>query len=94
MNPDRFFSPDPLIRKLARRLYKPVANHPIISPRGHVDARLFSDPQATFGTPVDLFITPHSHVTYMFSSQAISPETLLTGDRRQKWRSFFINLWC
>ncbi len=58
MNPDRFFSPDPTLRSLARELYQPVATLPIISPHGHVDPRLFADPNATFGSPADLFIIP------------------------------------
>jgi glucuronate isomerase len=49
-SPDRFFSPDPTTRSLARGLYEPVAALPIVSPHGHVDPRLFSDPNATFGT--------------------------------------------
>ncbi len=85
MNPDRFFSPDPTTvrlsahgeaRSLARELYEPVANLPIISPHGHVDPRLFADPKATFGSPADLLIIPDHYVTRMLYSQGIPLEEL------------------
>jgi len=99
LNPDRFFSPDPTTRSLARRLYEPVARLPIVSPHGHVDPRLFADPQATFGSPADLFIIPDHYVTRMLYSQGIPLEQLgispLNGkaetDHRKIWRLFCTN---
>lgn len=91
MNPDRFLSPDPTTRNIARELYQTVATLPIVSPHGHVDPRLFSDPSATFGTPADLFIIPDHYVTRMLYSQGIPLETLLTGDHRVIWRIFCEN---
>ena len=91
MNPNRFFSPEPTLRKLARELYEPVASLPIISPHGHVDPRLFADPDATFGSPADLFIIPDHYVTRMLYSQGIPMESLLRGDHRQIWRTFCEN---
>ncbi len=76
MHPERFFSPDPTIRKLALELYESVSHLPIVSPHGHVDPRLFADPNATFGTPADLFIIPDHYVTRMLYSQGISLESL------------------
>jgi len=75
-SPDRFLPADPTTRSLARRLYEPVASLPIISPHGHVDPRLFADPQATFGSPADLFIIPDHYVTRMLYSQGIPLESL------------------
>jgi len=75
-SPDRFFPADPTTRSLARRLYEPVASLPIISPHGHVDPRLFADPNATFGSPADLFIIPDHYVTRMLYSQGIPLEKL------------------
>ena len=98
--PDRFFSPDTTTRKLARELYQPVAALPIISPHGHVDPNLFADPNATFGSPADLFIIPDHYVTRMLYSQGIPPENLgvprLDGgagenDHRKIWRLFCEN---
>lgn len=91
MNPDRFLSPDPTTRNIARNLYQAVAALPIVSPHGHVDPRLFSNPNATFGTPADLFIIPDHYVTRMLYSQGIPLETLLTGDHRETWRLFCEN---
>jgi glucuronate isomerase len=91
MNPDRFLSPDPATRTIARDLYRTVAKLPIVSPHGHVDPRLFADPNATFGTPADLFIIPDHYVTRMLYSQGIPLETLLTGDHREIWRLFCEN---
>jgi glucuronate isomerase len=99
MNPDRFFSPDPTTRSLARRLYEQVTGLPIVSPHGHVDPRLFADPQAAFGSPADLFILPDHYVTRMLYSQGIPLEALgispLGGgeetDHRKIWRLFCAN---
>jgi glucuronate isomerase len=91
LNPDRFFSPDPATRKLARQLYEAVASLPIISPHGHVDPSLFADSNAAFGTPADLFIIPDHYVTRMLYSQGIPLETLLTGDHRKIWKLFCEN---
>jgi glucuronate isomerase len=76
MDPERFFSPDPATCKVARELYETVATLPLICPHGHVDARLFSDPAATFGSPADLFIIPDHYVTRMLYSQGIPLESL------------------
>jgi glucuronate isomerase len=73
---DRFFSPDPTTRSLALELYEPVAALPILSPHGHIDPRLFADPNATLGTPADLFIIPDHYVTRMLYSQGLALESL------------------
>ena len=91
MNPNRFFSPEPTLRKLARELYEPVATLSIVSPHGHVDPRLFADPNATFGSPADLFIIPDHYVTRMLYSQGVPMEKLLTGNHREIWRTFCEN---
>jgi glucuronate isomerase len=91
MNPDRYFSPDPTTHTLARELYQTVAALPIISPHGHVDPRLFADPNAIFGTPADLFIIPDHYVTRMLYSQGIPLESILEGDHREIWKLFCEN---
>lgn len=73
---DRFFDPDPATRAIARELYQTVASLPLICPHGHVDPRLFADPNATFGSPADLFIIPDHYVTRMLYSQGIPLESL------------------
>ena len=100
MNPDRFLSPDPTTRNIARELYQIVAALPIVSPHGHVDPRLFSDPNATFGTPADLFIIPDHYVTRMLYSQGIEMQRLgireletshPVSTHREVWRLFCSN---
>lgn len=98
--PDRLFHPDPTRRALARQLYERVKDLPIVSPHGHVDPRLFANPDATFGTPADLFILPDHYVTRMLYSQGIPLERLgiprrdgspVESDHRVIWRLFCAN---
>jgi glucuronate isomerase len=100
MHPDRLFSPDPSTRSVARELYSRVASLPLICPHGHVDPRLFSDPNASFGSPADLFIIPDHYVTRMLYSQGISLEQLgvpgveggeVENDHRKIWQLFCAN---
>jgi glucuronate isomerase len=76
LNPDRFFSPEPGQRTLAHELYQCVEELPLVCPHGHVDPRLFADPDVTFGSPADLFIIPDHYVTRMLYSQGIPLESL------------------
>jgi glucuronate isomerase len=100
LNPDRFFSPDPATRTLARELYDTVTGLPIISPHGHVAPQLFADPDATFGTPADLFVIPDHYITRMLYSQGIGLEDLgiprsdggsTESDHRRIWQTFCNN---
>ncbi len=99
---DRFFDPDPTQRSLARALYEQVKDLPILSPHGHVDPRLFSTPDATFGTPADLFIIPDHYVYRMLYSQGIPLESLgipradggpVEQDHREIWQTFADNFY-
>jgi glucuronate isomerase len=94
---DRFFDPDPIIRSLAGELYQAITHLPIISPHGHVDPHLFADPDATLGSPADLFIIPDHYIFRMFYSQGISMESLgvprqdgapVEQDHRKIWQTF------
>src|SRR4051812_41720507 len=73
---NRYFSPDPGQRTIARDLYEQVKNLPLICPHGHVDPRLLADPNYDFGTPVDLLIIPDHYIFRMLYSQGISLENL------------------
>jgi len=37
LNADRFFDPNPVVRRIAREIYGCIKDLPIISPHGHVD---------------------------------------------------------
>ncbi len=75
MNEDRYFDPDPTVRAFARTLYRSVKDLPIISPHGHVEARLFAD-NVPFPNPTDLFLAPDHYLYRMLYSQGISMESL------------------
>ncbi|MCW2524198.1 MAG: Glucuronate isomerase [Frankiales bacterium] len=61
LDADRLLPPDPGVRALARRLYEHVADLPILSPHGHVDARVLLD-DAAFADPATLLISPDHYV--------------------------------
>jgi glucuronate isomerase len=94
---DRFFGPDAQQKEIAGHLYQKVAHLPIVSPHGHVDPRLFADPDYTFSTPVDMLIIPDHYVFRMLYSQGIAMETLgiprrdgeaVEKDHRKIWQIF------
>jgi len=92
---NRYFSSDPAQNKVAVELYDTVKDLPLICPHGHVDPRLFSDPDYTFGSPVDLLIIPDHYIFRMLYSQGISLESLgiprkdggpVESDHRKIWQ--------
>jgi glucuronate isomerase len=85
LNPDRYFSSDTSTRSVARELYQTVGSLPLICPHGHVDPRLFADPNATFGSPAELFIIPDHYVTRMLYSQGIPLEALGVPPSPRLW---------
>jgi glucuronate isomerase len=102
LHPDRYFSPDPATRAVALQLYETVCNLPLVCPHGHVDPALFSDPDYTFGSPVDLLIIPDHYVFRMLYSRGISLESLgiptqdgtpVESDHRKIWQTFAENFY-
>lgn len=100
LHPDRFFSSDSAVRKVARELYEPIASLPIVSPHGHVDPRLFVNPDYQFGSPTELLLIPDHYVSRMLYSQGYALETLgilpqdgsqTEGDHRKIWQLFADN---
>jgi glucuronate isomerase len=92
--PDRLFDPDPTHKKIALELYEQIKGLPIISPHGHVDPLLFSDPARNFGNPVELIIQPDHYVLRMLYSQGIPYDLLLSqDDPRQTWQLFAENFY-
>jgi glucuronate isomerase len=97
MTEDRFFDPEPSQLKVARELYKDIAQAPIVSPHGHVDPHLFVDENASFGTPADLLIIPDHYVYRMLFSHGVPLEALgvprldgkpVENDHRKIWQIF------
>jgi glucuronate isomerase len=94
---DRYFGPDPRQKEVAQRLYTQVANLPLICPHGHVDPRMFADPDYSFGSPADLLIIPDHYVFRMLYSQGVPMEALgiqrkdggkVEKDHRKIWKTF------
>ncbi|WP_426595274.1 glucuronate isomerase [Cellulomonas sp. McL0617] len=77
-HPDRLLPSDPGRRDIARRLYAEVADAPIYSPHGHVDARLLLDDQP-FGDPATLLITPDHYVLRLLHAAGVPLDDLGLG---------------
>jgi glucuronate isomerase len=97
LSADRYFDPDPRQQEIARRLYHEVADAPLVCPHGHVDARMFADPDYSFGTPADLLLIPDHYIFRMLYSQGIALERLgiarqdtgeVERDHRRIWQLF------
>ena len=94
---DRYFGPDSRQKEVAQELYEPIADLPLVCPHGHVDPRMFVDPNYSFGTPTDLLIIPDHYIFRMLYSQGIPMENLGVpyadgspgeADHRQIWQTF------
>ena len=87
---------------IAQELYESVAELPLVCPHGHVDPRLFADPDYRFGSPTELLLIPDHYIFRMLYSQGIDLEALCiprrdggeTGmDQRQAWQIFAENFY-
>lgn len=100
LSQDRYFGPDSRQQKIAAALYQPVAHLPLICPHGHVNPKLFADPDYTFGSPTELFLIPDHYIFRMLYSQGIPLEALgiprrdggdVEPDHRKIWQIFAEN---
>lgn len=98
-HPNRLFPIEPSTRKLARELYEPIADLPILSPHGHCDPQWFAE-NARFPDPAQLFVVPDHYVFRMLVSQGVPMEDLgvplsdgspTETDPRKIWRLFAEN---
>ncbi|MDQ0373804.1 glucuronate isomerase [Cellulomonas humilata] len=92
LHPDRLLPAEPEVRSIARRLYDEVRDLPIISPHGHVEARLLLEDQP-FPDPTTLLITPDHYVTRLLHASGVPLDRLGVGQgplspeaARQAWR--------
>jgi glucuronate isomerase len=97
LSADRYFDSDPQQKEIARRLYREVADAPLVCPHGHVDPRMFADADYSFGTPTDLLLIPDHYIFRMLYSQGIPLEQLgiarvdggeVERDHRRIWQRF------
>jgi glucuronate isomerase len=95
---DRYFDPDPTIRRYARELYDETRALPIVSPHGHVDVRMLASNEE-FPDPASLIVTPDHYILRLLYSQGVSLESLgvaaIDGsppkaetDPRKIWQTF------
>jgi glucuronate isomerase len=93
---DRFFDPDPTVRRVARALYDETRSLPIVSPHGHVDPGILAD-NAPFPEPTALIIQPDHYLLRMLYAHGIPLERLgiprrdgapVETDPRQVWQIF------
>src|SRR6218665_3441195 len=96
LDPDRLFRADPPPRDIARPLYAPVRDLPIVSPHGHTDPAWFACDEP-FADPASLLIVPDHYVFRMLYSQGVKLEALgvptvdgspSESDPREIWRLF------
>jgi glucuronate isomerase len=76
-------SPDRYIEGggLGLDLYREVAELPLVSPHGHIDVRLFSQPDARLEQPGRLFVASDHYVVRMLYSQGVPLEATRAEDR-------------
>ncbi len=96
LNPDRYFSPVPAVRDIARALYEEHKDLPLVCPHGHVDPRLLALDEP-FSDPATLIVIPDHYIVRMLYSQGVPMESLgiprLDGgtvekDPRRIWQLF------
>src|SRR5690242_9646721 len=75
LHEDRFFDPEPSVRRNARTLYEEVRDLPLVCPHGHVDPRLLAENEP-FPEPTALIITPDHYIFRMLFSPGIPMEAL------------------
>ncbi len=75
LHEDRFFDPDPSIRRAARAVYEDIRDLPLICPHGHVDPRLLAE-NAPFPEPTALLIIPDHYIFRMLYSRGVPLESL------------------
>jgi glucuronate isomerase len=100
-NEDRFFDPDPTIRRHARDVYDETRALPIISPHGHVDVAMLAANDA-FPDPAALLVTPDHYLLRLLYSRGIPMESMGVAavdgspppaetDPRKIWQTFADN---
>ena len=75
LDADRFFDPDPAVRRVARELYEETRALPIVSPHGHVDPRVLATNEP-FAEPAALIVQPDHYILRMLYARGVSLEAL------------------
>src|SRR5438128_1332554 len=75
LNPDRFFDPEPAIRRAAREIFAETRELPLVCPHGHVDPALLAG-NTPFPEPTALLVIPDHYIFRMLYSQGVPLEDL------------------
>jgi glucuronate isomerase len=73
LHEDRLFPADAATRGIAQRLYREVADLPIISPHGHTDPQWFAGNEP-FTNATELLLAPDHYLYRMLYSQGVDLE--------------------
>jgi glucuronate isomerase len=96
LHEDRYFDPDPAIRRVARELYEGVRDLPLVGPHGHVDPALLAE-NRPFPEPTALILIPDHYIFRMLYSRGVPLESLgiptrdgtpVEEDPRKIWQTF------
>ena len=96
LHEDRYFDPDPSIRRVARALYQETRSLPLICPHGHVEPRVLADNER-FPEPTALILIPDHYIFRMLYSRGVPMESLgvptrdgtpVERDPRKIWQLF------
>ena len=75
LDEDRFFDPDPAVRRIARDIYEETRELPIVSPHGHVDPTILAEDRP-FPEPTALIVQPDHYILRMLYSRGVPLERL------------------
>lgn len=99
LDADRYFDPDPGVRRIAREIYEGTVALPLICPHGHVDPALLAENQK-FPEPATLLIKPDHYIFRMLYSRGLAMESVgiptrdgapVETDARKIWQIFADN---
>jgi glucuronate isomerase len=99
LDDDRYFDPDPSVRRAARKIYESTRELPLICPHGHVDPTVLAE-NRPFPEPTTLLIKPDHYIFRMLYSRGIGMESLgiptrdgaaFEKDARRIWQIFADN---
>ena len=80
LHEDRLFPADAATRGVAQRLYREVADLPIISPHGHTDPQWFAGNEP-FTNATELLLAPDHYLYRMLYSQGVDLDALGVASR-------------
>src|SRR2546425_9295116 len=75
LDPDRFFDPDPAVRRVARELYEETRRLPIVARDVHVDPQILARDEP-FPEPAALIVQPDHYVLRLLYASGVPLEAL------------------